>query len=322
MKLLSLFLIVTVVAARSPTRPVSPQILIRPSPLSWFIDNNVKDAAGCNSSWSTASTVHLQTPAHRLDRHSSRILIDTRGGGSTGDSRNVCVYKPPQTINRKWRECKHKGKRVKCPPGERFEKEEVPGEWIFGKGTVGKCGQGGCCEWNTTTNNIRRPSLIHHTWYETTTDCEGERPDLITGPLLMRGLEGQRKSICEEVAICKKGEEGCDSGKLTQVNGNLRFCANQCCILALETWRPKKEGEDCGETSRVHYGPCEPGLKCVYPDPNAGDIMEMGYDGPGYCHRERPEIKKGPKKNESMDELPYISCRNDQLHKCIKNIKQ
>jgi len=259
MKLLPLFLIVTVVAARSPTRPPSPkakilfepahqephidirvdpafepepQILIRPPPFSfrrrlqpsWFGDNNVKDAAGCNSSWSTAPVVQT---FHTTDH---RIYIDTvRHGGSTGDNSDVCVYKPPH-VKRKWRECKHKGKRVKCPRGERFEEEEVPGEWILGKGTVGECGQG-CCEWNPPENislftrKIFSKNRWPEAWYETTTDCQGEKPDLITGPVLMRGLEGQRKSICME--FCKEG--GC--GTFLQFQGNLRFCTSHCCKL-------------------------------------------------------------------------------------------
>merc|ERR1719187_2741362 len=108
MKLLSLFLIVKVVAAtswRGPPRRSATGLT------SWFIDDNVKDAAGCNSSWSSADTVQtLQTRHHR-------IFIDTvRHGGSTGDSRNVCVYKPPQ-VKRKRRKC-NKGP---CHPrGKRF----------------------------------------------------------------------------------------------------------------------------------------------------------------------------------------------------------
>merc|ERR1719290_606893 len=102
MKFLSLFLIFTVVAATCwAERPVDPRSStfryvhkFRPS---WYIANNVKDAAGCNSSWSSAATVQtLQTNDHR-------VYINT----------------PPHVkINlKKW--------------SEEEEEEEVPGEWIL-----------------------------------------------------------------------------------------------------------------------------------------------------------------------------------------------
>jgi len=217
MKLLSLFLIVKVVAA---TSWLPPRRSVTGGPASWYIDNNVKDAAGCNSSWSSAPMVQtLQTPGHR-------IYIDTRGGGSTGDSQAVCLYEPPH-VKRKRRKCKGPGP---CPGRPRFEEEEVPGKWILGTGTVGECGQG-CCEWNPPENidfftrKIFSKNRWPEAWYETTTDCQGEKPDLITGPVLMRGLEGQRKSICME--FCKEG--GC--GTFLQFQGNLRFCTSHCCKL-------------------------------------------------------------------------------------------
>merc|ERR1719187_1181457 len=103
MKLLSLFLIVKVVAATSAT-----------STGTWYLADNVTDAAGCNSSWSSADIKTLQTRHHR-------IFIDTvRYGGSTGDNRNVCVYNPPH-VKIKWRKCKGV-----CPRGGplMFEEEE------------------------------------------------------------------------------------------------------------------------------------------------------------------------------------------------------
>merc|ERR1712055_1027330 len=97
MKLLSLFLVVTVVTARSPIRPTQqPFRYIHKFRPSWFIDNNVKDAAGCNSSWSSGATVRtLQTDDHH-------ILIDTAlHGGTTGDRLNVCLYMPFMELKRK-----------------------------------------------------------------------------------------------------------------------------------------------------------------------------------------------------------------------------
>jgi len=236
MKLLSLFFIVSVVAASMPwldpecknspppprclghtPEPQIPEHLIDSLPFfrrfaslpSWYIDNDVKDAAGC--SWSTVTAVQtLHTPGHR-------IYIDTaRHGGTTGDSRNVCVYTPPHTMH------PAKGRHS-------LKAKKVPGEWILATGTVGACGQG-CCEWNPPENitfweNI--PKKYQPTWYETTTDCKGEKPDLITGPHLMRGLEGQRKSICV-AELCEK-DEGC--GTFWQGQGNLNFCTNHCCKL-------------------------------------------------------------------------------------------
>merc|ERR1719187_836372 len=181
MKLLSLFLIVTVAvtvaAARSPRRRLTRRW--RRFRWSWFIDNNVKDEAGCNSSWSSAATLqNLQTNDHR-------ILVDTTlQGGTTGDSSNVCLYRPP--VVRSW-----PGYRV-----SRSEGEVAPEEWILGRGTVGECGQGGCCQWNPSETGSQSSIFIKISmlpilesevfsgpaqWYETTTDCDGERPDLITG---------------------------------------------------------------------------------------------------------------------------------------------
>merc|ERR1719187_1212770 len=101
MKLLSLFLIVKVVAAAS-WRPVG-----RFSPASWYIaDKSIKDAAGCNSSWSTVPAV--QTIKTRGNPYYPDIYIDTlRHGGSTGDNKTVCLYKPPH-FKRRWWECKDK----------------------------------------------------------------------------------------------------------------------------------------------------------------------------------------------------------------------
>merc|ERR1712055_390626 len=224
MKLLSLFLVVTVVTARSPIRPTQqPFRYIHKFRPSWYIDNNVKDAAGCNSSWSSAATVQtLQTDDHR-------IFIDTaRHGGTTGDSRNVCVYIPShEKMTLGVDDCNGT-----CAMGE-----VVPGKWILATGTVGACGQG-CCEWNSPEYNMIYRKILpsHHPmsprWYETTTDCEGERPDLIFGPQLMKGLEGQRKSICMET--CDYGEEGC--GKFWQAKGNLQFCTSHCCKLDGHRW--------------------------------------------------------------------------------------
>merc|ERR1719402_63272 len=194
----------------------------------WFIDNNVQDTAGCSSSWSSAPAIHT------LQARSHLIYIDARGGGSTGDSSNVCLYQPPDVKweRRKYKAVSSKSRKYKWKGSKsyaRFKKVEIPGKWILGKGTVGGCGQG-CCQWNPPQNItfIRKSPRNVATWYETTTDCEGERPDMITGPLLMTGLEGQRKSICME--FCKDPhEDGC--GTFWKLQGNLRFCTSHCCKL-------------------------------------------------------------------------------------------
>jgi len=198
----------------------------------WFIDNNVQDADGCSSSWSSAPTIQT------LQARSHLIYIDARGGGSTGDSSNVCLYQPPdvkwkrrkyKAVSSKSRKYKWKGSKGRYPRKKRLEKVEIPGKWILGKGTVGGCGQG-CCQWNPPENIrfIKKSPRNVATWYETTTDCEGERPDIITGPLLMAGLEGQRKTICMEV--CKDpSEDGC--GTFWKLQGNLRYCTSHCCKL-------------------------------------------------------------------------------------------
>merc|ERR1712055_259548 len=309
MKLLTLILTVTVVAGQTLIGKPRRFSFRRPS---WYIDDNVKDAAGCNSSWSSAAAVQtIQTPDHR-------IYIDTaRHEGSTGDSRNVCVYTPPY-VKRKLNTDGVKGNRK---ARLRFEEEEVPEKWILGKGTVGECGQG-CCEWNPPKNitrwlfkklKIRRS--FQQTWYETTTDCEGEKPDdLITGPLLMKGQEGQRKSICVE--LCKKGEgEGC--GKFGQINGNLRFCANHCCKL--DDIDPIFMADERFLEETI-VDPKPPVETPVDPKPPV-DIKH------GKRHKKHPKkgldtvgeeknlseefLLKHPKKKESMDEVPYDSTKQD-----------
>lgn len=208
---LPLVLVVSLLAA-----VVSGQQKPRPS---WYIDKSQQTKEDCQDNWSSAPAVST-----------GPIYVDTlQHGGRSGESLAVCVFFPPAVarvpLDDDHPECRQPARYSNC-----LMRDVRIGGWRHDNGTLGDCAND-CCEWNPPVSTAAKKAP-QPTWYETNTNCrspavgdeeEGQNdgPAVTTGPTLMRGLEGERKSIC----VRQRDDS------FRQEFGTLQFCGFQCCAF-------------------------------------------------------------------------------------------